>query len=266
MRYVRYRLDERVCWGVIEAARHDEHVTQLSHAPWHVESRPIGKRHRLTDVRLLAPVEPSKIAAVGRNYADHAIELGSPTTEEPRIFFKPPTSVIGPSEQIILPPVQVTNEVHYEAELAVVIGKQCRYIAPADARRVIFGYTCANDVTARDVQRRNGLPDYAKSFDTFCPLGPWIKIRLDLASTRVRCLLNGEMKQNGRVGDMLTPVPALISYISQAMTLLPGDVILTGTPAGVGQIVAGDEVAVDIDGLGTLISLVATHNVPSGRE
>jgi 2-keto-4-pentenoate hydratase/2-oxohepta-3-ene-1,7-dioic acid hydratase in catechol pathway len=257
MRYARYRVGEQTCWGVIEQdGRQGEHVARLTDAPWHAESRPTGERDKLDGLRLLAPAAPSKILAVGRNYADHANEMGSAVAEQPRIFFKPPTAIIGPGQPIDLPPASITAEVHYEAELAVIIGKQCRNIEPVDANSVIFGYTCANDVTARDIQRRDGLPDYAKSFDTFCPLGPWLQTELDLPSTRVRCLVNGDVKQDGRVTDMLTPVPALISYLARAMTLLPGDVILTGTPAGVGPLSAGNEVAIAITGIGMLINPV----------
>ncbi|MGL5808831.1 MAG: fumarylacetoacetate hydrolase family protein [Nocardioides sp.] len=191
--------------------------------------------------------------AVGRNYADHAGELGLPV---PRIFFKPPSGVIAPGDAIRLPPSDLSGEVHHEAELAVVIGTACRNVAATDAPSYVFGYTCANDVTARDIQRRDGMPDFAKSFDTFCPLGPWIETEADVATSRVRCVLNGEVRQDGVVSGMLTPVPELVSFISRAMTLLPGDVILTGTPAGVGELRAGDEVTVEIDGVGRLTNPV----------
>jgi 2-keto-4-pentenoate hydratase/2-oxohepta-3-ene-1,7-dioic acid hydratase in catechol pathway len=256
MRYVRYQLDEYICWGVIEQAGPHAQVGRLSYAPWHRESQPTGEQHELKDIKILAPVKPSKIAAVGRNYADHAGEMGATVAQQPRIFFKPPSAVIGTGANICMPPENVTQEVHYEAELAVVIGTRCRTVSPDKARSVVFGYTCANDVTARDIQCREGLPDYAKSFDTFCPLGPWLETELDLTATRVRCMVNGELKQDGHVADMLVPVPELVSYISQAMTLLPGDVILTGTPAGVGKIVAGDEAAVEIEGVGRLVNRV----------
>lgn len=252
MRYVRYRRGEHLCWGVVESAGPRAIIRQLDRAPWDIRARLTGYQHNLADVQLLAPVEPSKIAAVGRNYADHAREMGSEAAEQPRIFFKPPTAVIGPGEPICLPPGCLTQEVHYEAELAVVIGQRCRTAGREQAAAAIFGYTCANDVTARDVQRRDGLPDYAKSFDTFCPVGPWLETELDLTAARVRCQVNGNLKQNGFTANMLTSVPELVSYISQAMTLLPGDVVLTGTPAGVGPIVAGDTVIVQVEGIGEL--------------
>jgi len=258
MRYVRCHVDGHDFWGVL---RRDNDVTRLTAAPWLPESQPLSERHLVSEVYLLAPVEPSKILAVGRNYADHASEMGGHVAEQPRIFFKPPSSVIGPGQPIVLPPASISREVHYEAELAVVIGSRCRNVASAHAESVIFGYTCANDVTARDIQRRDGLPDYAKSFDTFCPLGPWLDTALDRATARVRCLVNGVVAQDGRVDDMLTPLPALISHISRAMTLLPGDVILTGTPAGVGPIVHGDDVTVEISGIGALASPVVGHQV-----
>lgn len=263
MRYVRYRFGEQTSWGVIERG---ERVVRLRHAPWREDSSPVGERHKIDEIRLLAPAEPSKILAVGRNYADHASEMGSDAAEQPRIFLKPPTSVLDPGEPILLPPPGVTDEVHYEAELAVVIGKRCRLIDPGDATSVIFGYTCANDVTARDIQRRDGLPDYAKSFDTFCPLGPWLETEFDLAKGRVGCLVNGAVRQDGRVADMLTTVPRLVSYISRAMTLLPGDVILTGTPAGVGRIAVGDEVTVDIAGIGLLRNPVSSDQTSARSQ
>ena len=208
----------------------------------------------LGSLRLLPPTEPTKIVAVGRNYADHAAELSLSVGARPRIFLKAPSALVAAGEAIVCPPQ--SEEVHYEAELAVIIGKRCRHAAPADALSYVFGYTCANDVTARDIQRAEGLPVYAKAFDTFCPMGPWIETELDASDVRISCTVNGVVRQDARTSEMLCAVDELIAYVSAAMTLLPGDVLLTGTPAGVGCLVPGDEVAVMIEGLGSLVNPV----------
>jgi 2-keto-4-pentenoate hydratase/2-oxohepta-3-ene-1,7-dioic acid hydratase in catechol pathway len=211
---------------------------------------------RLEDVRLLAPVIPTKILCVGRNYADHAAEMGNDVPAEPMIFSKPATAVIGPGDVIRLP--ALSGEVHHEAELAVVIGRLTRNVAVEDALDAVLGYTCANDVTARDLQRRDGQWTRAKGFDSFCPLGPWIATDVDpAAGLRVRCTVNGEVRQDGTTADLVFSVAQLVAYCAAFCTLLPGDVLLTGTPAGVGPIVGGDEVTVEIDGVGTLTNAVA---------
>jgi 2-keto-4-pentenoate hydratase/2-oxohepta-3-ene-1,7-dioic acid hydratase in catechol pathway len=205
--------------------------------------------------RLLAPVIPTKIVAVGRNYVDHAAELGNEVPEEPLIFLKPPTSVIGPLQSIRIP--ALSDEVHHEAELAVVMGRVARSVPIEDVGGYILGYTAANDVTARDLQRRDGQWSRAKGFDTFCPLGPAIDTELDpQEGLSLICRVNGDIRQTGSTSDMVFGVGELIAYISQVMTLLPGDVILTGTPEGVGPIVAGDEVEVEIEGIGVLTNPV----------
>ncbi len=205
--------------------------------------------------RLLAPVIPTKIVAVGRNYVDHADELGNPVPEEPLIFLKPPTSVIGPLQSIRIP--QESKNVHHEAELAVVVGKVARDVKIEDAGRFIIGYTAANDVTARDLQRADVQFTRGKGYDTFCPLGPAIDTDLDpLEGLQVTCRVNGELRQSGSTADMVFGVSELLSYVSHVMTLLPGDVILTGTPAGVGPIEAGDRVEVEIEGIGVLMNPV----------
>lgn len=213
-----------------------------------------GETYRLEDVRLLAPMLPSKIVAVGKNYAAHAAEMGSDVPDIPLTFFKPSTAVIGPTENIAYPPF--SSEVHYEAELAVVIGRMCREVPLDRVPEVIFGYACANDVTARDVQQREGQWARAKGFDTSCPLGPWIETELDPGDLAITCTVNGEVKQSGRTSQMVRSVAELVAHISEAMTLLPGDIILTGTPAGVGPLSIGDEVAVSIEGIGTLANKV----------
>jgi len=214
-----------------------------------------GEKASLEEARLLAPVIPrSKVIGVGRNYADHAAELGNEVPPEPLLFFKPNTSVIGPGEPIVLPR-QSTN-VHYEAELAVVIGRVCKDVPPDRVPDVIFGYTCANDVTARDLQEKDGQWARPKGFDAFCPRGPWIETDLDPSDLAVRCVVGDEVRQDGRTSQMINDVTALVTYISAAFTLLPGDVILTGTPAGVGQISEGDEIHVTIEDIGTLSNRV----------
>ena len=213
---------------------------------------------RLSDVRLVAPVLPSKVIAVGRNYAEHAREMGAAVPAAPLIFLKPSTSVIGPGEPIALP--WQSEQVEHEAELAVVIGRLCRDVPEERVPEVVFGYTCANDVTARDLQASDGQWGRAKGFDTFCPLGPWIETDLDIDDAGVACVVNGQQRQSGSTADMVRDVAELVSWISSVMTLLPGDVILTGTPAGVGPLVAGDEVSVSIDGIGTLTNPVVDRD------
>jgi 2-keto-4-pentenoate hydratase/2-oxohepta-3-ene-1,7-dioic acid hydratase in catechol pathway len=214
-----------------------------------------GQRWALADVRLLSPILPSKVVCVGRNYAEHAAEHGSDVPAEPLLFLKPSTSVIGPNDAIRLP--AQSRQVEHEAELAVVIGPPgARRADRTAAQRAVFGYTCANDVTARDLQRSDGQWTRAKGFDSFCPLGPWINTDLDVSDLEVRCEVNEEVRQLGRTKDMVFDVPAIVSYVSHVMTLLPGDVVLTGTPAGVSPIVAGDSVAVRVEGIGELVNPV----------
>jgi 2-keto-4-pentenoate hydratase/2-oxohepta-3-ene-1,7-dioic acid hydratase in catechol pathway len=202
------------------------------------------------EARLLAPVLPTKVVGVGRNYADHAAELSNPLPEEPLIFVKPATAVIGPGQPIVLPPD--SSMVHHEAELAVVVGTVSRNVAAEDASAHILGYTAANDVTARDLQRKDGIFGRAKGFDTFCPLGPAIETEVDPADLRVVCRVSGEVRQEGTTADMVFGVAEIFAFVTRVMTLLPGDVILTGTPAGVGPLLAGDLVEVEIERVGAL--------------
>jgi 2-keto-4-pentenoate hydratase/2-oxohepta-3-ene-1,7-dioic acid hydratase in catechol pathway len=205
--------------------------------------------------RLLAPVIPTKIVAVGRNYAEHAAELGNDVPEEPVLFLKPPTSVIGPLQAIVLP--DQSDNVHHEAELAIVIGAVTRNVRIEDVGPHILGYTAANDVTARDLQRKDGQWTRAKGFDTFCPLGPAIDTELDpQEGLGILCRVNDEIRQSGSTVDMVFGVGEIVSYISSVMTLLPGDVVLTGTPEGVGPIEAGDKVEVEVEGVGVLVNPV----------
>jgi 2-keto-4-pentenoate hydratase/2-oxohepta-3-ene-1,7-dioic acid hydratase in catechol pathway len=214
-----------------------------------------GERIPLAETRLLAPVIPrSKVVGVGRNYPDHADEMGARVPGEPLLFLKPNTAVIGPDAPVVLP--EASTEVHHEGELAVVIGRMCKDVPIERAGEVIFGYTCANDVTARDLQREDGQWTRAKGFDTFCPVGPWIATRLDPSDVVVETRVNDELRQSGCTSDLVHSVAQLVSFVSSVFTLLPGDVILTGTPAGVGPLQAGDRVAVTVPGIGTLTNPV----------
>ncbi|HNS36203.1 MAG TPA: fumarylacetoacetate hydrolase family protein [Anaerolineaceae bacterium] len=204
----------------------------------------------LSSVRLLAPVMPGKIICIGRNYVEHAREHNAEVPETPPLFLKPPSSVIGPGDKIILPPQ--SQQVEHEGELAVVIGRRGRWIPMEQALDYVLGYTIGNDVTARDLQRRDGQWTRGKGFDTFCPLGTWIDTDFDPADALLTCRVNAEIRQMATIRDMVFTIPQLITFISSVMTLEPGDVILTGTPAGVGPMVAGDTVTVEIEGLGEL--------------
>ena len=212
----------------------------------------------LASVRLLPPVTPSKIICVGRNYAAHAKEHGADVPEVPLIFLKPPTSLIAHKEAIMLPPQ--SKQVEHEAELTIVIGRTGRWITPEEALSHVFGYTIANDVTARDLQRSDGQWTRAKGFDTFCPLGPWIETDFDPADAVVTCHVNGEMRQMASTRDMIFTVKQLIAFVSSVMTLEPGDILLTGTPAGVSPLGPGDTVEVAIEGLGTLSNPVVASS------
>ncbi|HEX9680943.1 MAG TPA: fumarylacetoacetate hydrolase family protein [Anaerolineales bacterium] len=251
MRLVRFRKNKRTqpAWGWVDGGR----VGPLDGHPFH-EYRRREAELPLEGVTLLPPVTPTKIVCLGRNYAAHAAEHGADVPEIPLIFLKPPSSVIGPGETIRLPPQ--SERVEHEAELAVVIGRQARWVPPAQSEDVILGYTIANDVTARDLQTRDGQWTRAKGFDTFCPLGPWIETRLDPSDVVVTCSVNGQMRQMASTRDLVFPVPQLVAFVSSVMTLEPGDLILTGTPAGVGPLLDGDEVTVEIEGLGTLTNPV----------
>ncbi len=199
---------------------------------------------------LRAPVRPSKIVCIGRNYAAHARELGNEPPKEPLVFLKPPSAVIGPGESIVLP--EESARVEHEAELGVVIGRRTRRASPEEALASVFGYTCACDVTARDLQKKDGQWTRAKGFDTFCPVGPWIETELDVSDRAVRCLVGGVERQSGRTSQMIFDIGTLIAYVSRVMTLEPGDLLLTGTPEGVGPLQPGDRVVVAIDGIGEL--------------
>jgi 2-keto-4-pentenoate hydratase/2-oxohepta-3-ene-1,7-dioic acid hydratase in catechol pathway len=204
----------------------------------------------LADVTLLAPAEPSKIVCVGRNYVEHAKELGNEVQKVPLIFLKPPSSIIPIGGTVILPPQ--SSQVEHEAELVVVIGKRGKNVTAEQAKRYIFGYTIGNDITARDLQKTDSQWTRAKGFDTFCSFGPWIDTDFDPADAVITCRVNGQMRQMASTRDMVFNVGTLVAYISSVMTLMPGDLIFTGTPAGVGELRNGDEVIVEIEGLGSL--------------
>ncbi len=234
----------QVRYGVMEGETLFETRT-----PWSEEK---GAAYRLSDVRLLPPCCPSKIVGVGRNYREHASELGNPLPSEPLIFLKPPSSLIAHGDNIVYP--AISTRVDYEGELGVVIGKRARLVRPQEAESCILGYTCVNDVTARDLQRKDGQFTRGKGFDTFCPVGPWIVPREQVAfeRLRIRTIVRGQVRQEATVQEMIFPVGAIIAFVTQFMTLEPWDLIATGTPAGVGPLEPGDVVRIEIDGLGAL--------------
>lgn len=254
----------RIRHGGIEyyAAWMDDATARLwTGAPWAGGTEtdrlvPIG------DGRLLAPVTPSKIVCVGRNYRKHAAELGNEVPAEPLLFLKAPTAVVGPSAAIELPPE--SERVEHEGELGIVIGTKLRRASVSEALAGIFGATCANDVTARDLQRKDVQFTRAKSFDTFCPVGPWVERGVDFADLAIRVRVNGETRQDGRTRDMVFPAGELVAFISNVMTLLPGDLVLTGTPEGVGPLTDGDRVEVEVERVGTLSNVVRRAPIASG--
>lgn len=253
MRIARFTTGGDPRYALVDGSEGSEELVVLTGDPIYMPVQPTGERVPLArdDVRLLAPVIPrSKIVGVGRNYADHAAEMGNELPAAPLLFLKPNTSVIGPDDPVVLP--AWSEEVHHEAELAVVIGKVTRNVSPEGALQQVFGYTVANDVTARDAQRTDGQWARAKGFDSSCPLGPWVVAGLDVDDLAVTARVNGELRQDGRTSQLVFDVAHLISYISEAFTLLPGDVILTGTPAGVGPVVHGDVVEVAVEEIGVL--------------
>ncbi|MCW2810171.1 MAG: fumarylacetoacetate hydrolase family protein [Friedmanniella sp.] len=272
MRIARFASGGDPQYGIVELPEdggdHPNTVAVLTGDPIAMPVQLTGERKELDGVRLLAPVIPrSKIVAVGKNYALHAAEMGGEVPEIPLVFFKPNTSVIGPGESIIYP--EATRELSYEGELAVVIGRICKEVPVSRVAEVIFGYTVANDVTARDLQRSDGQWARAKGYDTFCPLGPWITTHQSLeevSALSIRTTVDGELRQDGNTRDLVRSIPDLVAYISSFTTLLPGDVILTGTPAGVGPMLVGQEVSIEIEGIGTLLNPVASAAGPSESE
>jgi 2-keto-4-pentenoate hydratase/2-oxohepta-3-ene-1,7-dioic acid hydratase in catechol pathway len=214
------------------------------------------KKIKLWEAGLMVPVSPSKVVALGLNYRDHAKEMGMKIPEEPILFIKPSTSVIGPNDPIIYPGGGITERVDYEAELGIVIKKKCKDVAAADAADVVLGYTCVNDVTARDLQAKDGQWTRAKGFDTFCPIGPCIETELDTANLKVQAVLNGNVMQDSSTKELIFDVPRIVAEVSRVMTLLPGDVIATGTPPGVGPMKPGDTITIHVQGIGRLTNPV----------
>jgi 2-keto-4-pentenoate hydratase/2-oxohepta-3-ene-1,7-dioic acid hydratase in catechol pathway len=251
MQLLRFRHGDRIATGAVDSG--DEEIRVLQ-GTFFEDPLPTGETLALGEVHLLAPILPSKLVCVGKNYAAHAAEFGMSVPDEPLLFLKPSTAVIGPLDPIRLLPI--SHRVDYEGELAVVIGRLARDVRAEDAYKVILGYTCANDVTLRDLQKTDDQWARAKGFDGSCPLGPWIETDLDPNDVEVQTRLNGDVRQQGSTTDMVYGVATLIEYITAFMTLLPGDVILTGTPEGVGKLADGDVVEVEVDGVGPLINPV----------
>ena len=270
MRIARFAVENEVRYGIVDApgngaagATDGQSAGGLSIAeiaghpfgPSPDDVRLTGTRYQVDDVRLLAPVLPTKVVAIGKNYLEHARETGSDPPDEPLIFLKPSTAVIGPGDPIVRP-VRLSQRVDFEGELAVVFGRVCRDVPAERVPEAIFGYTCANDVTARDLQAKDGQWARAKGFDTFCPLGPWMETDLDPADVELSTTVNGEVKQQSSTSLLIHDITTLVAYVTSVMTMLPGDVLLTGTPAGIGPLVAGDSVSVHVAGIGTLSNLV----------
>ena len=254
MKFCRFLLNGKPEFGWTESVAGHEAVTGITTAPLHGPASWIERISpiRLEEAGLLTPVEPSKIVCIGRNYREHAAELGNEVPKEPLIFLKPPSSLLGPAGAIVLP--AISNRVDHEGELGVVVGKTCRNIKPdEDVRPYILGYTCVNDVTARDLQKKDVQFTRGKGFDTFCPVGPIVTDEIDpWSGVGVQTRVNGELRQDGNTRDFIFPLDAIIRFIAQVMTLLPGDLIATGTPSGVGPLHTGDVVSVTISDIGSL--------------
>jgi 2-keto-4-pentenoate hydratase/2-oxohepta-3-ene-1,7-dioic acid hydratase in catechol pathway len=251
VRIARYTTGEDPSYGIVEGEPGREFIAQVQGDPLYQPVVLTGETVPLEDARLLAPVIPrSKVIGIGRNYADHAKEMGGEAPAQPMMFLVPNTAVVGPGDPIVMP--AGAEEISYEGELAVVIGRIAKDVPRERVSEVVYGYTCANDVTARDWQRGDGQWARAKGFDTSKPLGPWISTDLDVSDLRIQSRIDGETRQDGRTADMIFDVETLVSYVNAAFTLLPGDVILTGTPAGVGLVEPGQRVDVEIEGIGTL--------------
>jgi 2-keto-4-pentenoate hydratase/2-oxohepta-3-ene-1,7-dioic acid hydratase in catechol pathway len=261
MRIIRFSAPEKLGVGtdpLFGVLNDQDAILVLRGDPIYSGIVPAEKSLKLSDVKLLAPVIPrSKVVCIGKNYADHAAEMDSEVPSEPIIFIKPNTSVIGPNELIIWP--RMSERVDYEAELAIVIGRICKEVPASKAKDVIYGYTLANDVTARDLQKKDGQWSRAKGFDTFCPLGPWIETEFIPGDQKITSTLNGEVKQSSMLSEMIFKVPQIVEFVTNVMTLLPGDVILTGTPAGIGPMPSGASITVAIDGLGALTNKVSSR-------
>ena len=249
MKYVRFENDGKIAYGVLSGDQIEELAGDLFSQPTFS-----GKQFKLTDVKLLAPCLPSKAVCIGLNYRDHASEMKHDLPKEPLFFIKPATALNDHEGEIRYP--IISRNVHHEAELAVVIGRKAKHVKAAEANDYVFGYTCANDVTARDIQMSDGQWTRGKSFDTFMPLGPWIETEIDPHTLNITGSVNGQIRQSSNTGNLIFRVPELIEFITQVLTLLPGDVILTGTPSGVGPMNIGDTVSVEIAGIGVLTNRI----------
>jgi 2-keto-4-pentenoate hydratase/2-oxohepta-3-ene-1,7-dioic acid hydratase in catechol pathway len=261
MRIVRFTpgpdagLGQDPLFGVLDE---DGFISIISGDPIYSGIQKTAARIELSKVRLLAPVIPrSKVVCTGKNYADHAAEMGGKVPDEPIIFLKPNTAVIGPNDTIVWP--EMSERVDHEVELAIVIGRICKDVPKERVGDVIFGYTIANDVTARDLQKKDGQWTRGKGFDTFCPIGPWIETEFIPGNQKVTASVDGQVKQSAQLSDMIFDIPTIVNFVTSVMTLLPGDIILTGTPAGVGPMVVGGKVSVAIEGLGELTNKVAAQ-------
>lgn len=247
MKYCRATYEGRTIYGWIEG----EEIAVLSGDCIADPAAALtGERLRVGEARLLAPCAPTKVVAVGINYRDHAGEMGHELPPDPVIFLKPPSSVIGPLDDIVKPGPDV--RVDHEAEVALVIGTRCKNMRAEDAASVIFGYTCCNDVTAREIQKKDGQWTRGKGFDTFCPIGPWIETDMDAGNTWVEARLNGNVRQHSTTDLMINSIGRIVEFVTSVMTLLPGDIITTGTPAGIGPMQAGDTIEIEVGGIGTL--------------
>lgn len=258
MRTIRFThpMSDQPTFGLLE----DDRVTPLSAAPW-AGGTPAGEPIGRDEVRLLAPIEPTKIVCVGRNYRDHIKEMGYEVPKTPTLFYKPLSSILDPGGDVVLPPTSLTSQIEHEAELAVVIGTRSRNLTRDRALEAVFGITSANDVSSRDLVPLDGNTMRAKSFDTFCPIGPWIETDVDIpAGIQVRCRVNGELRQDGNSDQLVFDVPHILEVLSQVMTLEPGDVLLTGSPGGTGPLTPDDRVEIEVADIGPLV-----HGVRAGE-
>lgn len=254
MKYVRIRLNGEAAWGVLQG----EQIAVLDQAPY-ASGKPTGKTISLAGAELLAPCAPTKVVAVGKNYHDHIKEFDAQVPERPILFIKPTTSIIGPNQPIQLPDTSLSQRVDFEGELALVISRQATKIKASEASQFILGYTILNDVTARDIQKLDGQWTRAKGFDTFCPIGPYLSDEVSPDNLQLTTTVNGHVRQHESTAQLIWSIGELLAFITQGMTLLPGDVVTTGTPAGVGPLSDGDVVAITIEGLGTLSNPVTAR-------
>ena len=250
MKFIRYKIKSGIRYGLVC----DNQALEIE-GDIFSKYQVTETKHALCDLKILSPCVPTKIVAIGLNYRSHAEELGMALPEDPMVFMKPPTAVIGPDEEIIYP--EMSSQVDYEGELAVVIGKKCRFVTEEDSEKYIAGYTCFNDVTARDLQKKDVQFTRAKGFDSFAPMGPFIETDINPCNVKIETFLNGEKKQSGNTNDLIFPVRTIVSFLSKIMTLCPGDIIATGTPSGIGPMKRGDGVEVRIEGVGNLQNKVA---------